>query len=65
MNHCNYTDAQELEITTIENVIYIGMKNDASFLLHGHMVLYEHQYTYNPNLPLRGYCISESCIRNI
>jgi hypothetical protein len=54
LNHCNYTDAQELEITTIENVIYIDMKNDASFLLHGHMVLYEHQYTYNPNLPLRG-----------
>ena len=39
LNHCDYHDAEELEITTIENVIYIGMKNDASFLLHGHMVL--------------------------
>ena len=54
LNQCDYTDTEELEITTIENVIYIGMKNDASFLLHGHMVLYEHQYSYNPNMPLRG-----------
>ena len=37
LNHCHYTDVNELEITTIENVIYIGMKNDASFLLHGHI----------------------------
>lgn len=54
LNHCHYTNADELEITTIENVIYIGMKNDTSFLLHGHMALYEHQFTYNPNMPLRG-----------
>ena len=29
------------------------MKNDISFLIDGRLSLYEHQSTYNPNLPLR------------
>ena len=29
------------------------MKNDVSFLIDGRLSLYEHQSTYNPNLPLR------------
>ena len=31
------------------------MKNDLSFLLDSRMVLYEHQSTFNPNMPLRGF----------
>ena len=30
------------------------MKNDVSFLVGGTMNLYEHQSTFNPNMPLRG-----------
>ena len=37
-----------------ENVVYISMKNDKSFLIDCNMNLYEHQSTYNPNMPLRG-----------
>lgn len=29
------------------------MKNDISFLIDGYMSLYEHQSTFNPNMPLR------------
>ena len=29
------------------------MKNDVSFLLDAGMTLYEHQSTWNPNMPLR------------
>ena len=29
------------------------MKNDVPFLIDGRLSLYEHQSTYNPNLPLR------------
>lgn len=29
------------------------MRNDISFLLDSRLTLYEHQSTYNPNLPLR------------
>lgn len=49
-----YTDPEALEITTLDDVIYMGMKNDISFLLDGRMGLFEHQSTLNPNMPLRG-----------
>ncbi len=47
-------DVNELELNTIESVIYLGRKNDVSFLIDSEMNLYEHQSTYNPNMPLRG-----------
>jgi hypothetical protein len=50
----NYTNIDDLRITTIENVIYLTMKNDLSFLLDSQMNLFEHQSTVNPNMPLRG-----------
>ena len=50
----NYTDTADLEITTLEDVIYITMKNDLSFLIDSQMNLFEHQSSVNPNMPLRG-----------
>ena len=50
----NHTNIEDLEITTLEDVIYVSMKNDLSFLIHSQMCLYEHQSTVNPNMPLRG-----------
>ena len=50
----SYTDSDALELNTIENVIYIKMHNDVSFLVDSQMTLYEHQSTPNPNMPLRG-----------
>ena len=50
----NHTNIEDLRITTIENVIYLTMKNDLSFLLDSQMNLFEHQSTVNPNMPLRG-----------
>ena len=54
VNRTNYTEPDEIEIVTIENAVYMGMKNDLAFILHCHMSLYEHQSTFNPNMPLRG-----------
>lgn len=54
INDTNYTDASQLEITTLNNALYMGMKNDVSFIIDFVMNLYEHQSTYNPNMPLRG-----------
>ena len=31
----------------------MGMKNDLAFVLETGLYLYEHQSTYNPNIPLR------------
>ena len=53
LNGTSHTDPEELIVTTLENAIYLGMKNDVSFLLDDRMTLYEHQSTWNPNLPLR------------
>ena len=33
----------------------MGMKNDVSMLMHSRMALFEHQSTYNPNMPIRGF----------
>ncbi|MBE5846163.1 MAG: hypothetical protein E7300_00620 [Lachnospiraceae bacterium] len=53
VNHSNYTNPDDIEINTIEDFLYMGMKNDVSFLLHTSVSLYEHQSTYNPNMPAR------------
>ena len=54
VNETNYTNPDELEITTLEDVIYLSMKNDLSFIIGSTLNLYEHQSTYNPNIPIRS-----------
>ena len=54
LNNSDYKNPDDLELTTIENIIYITMKNDLSFLIDSQMNLYEQQSTWNPNMPLRG-----------
>ena len=53
VNGTSYSDPSQLEVNTLEHAIYIGMKNDLSFLIDSRLYLYEHQSTFNPNLPLR------------
>ena len=54
INGTSYQDPDELIVTTIEDVLYMGRKNDVSFLIEDVMNLYEHQSSSNPNMPLRG-----------
>ena len=49
----DYTNADDLVINTIEDAVYMGVKNDVSFLVEGHINIYEHQSTINPNIPVR------------
>ena len=55
LNNTNYSDPNALELNTIENVLFIKMHNDVSFLVDSQMTLFEHQRTTNPNMPLRGF----------
>ena len=55
LNDTAYTDPNALELNTIENVIYIKMYNDVSFLVDSQMTLYEQQSETNANMPLRGF----------
>ena len=50
----SYDDPDDLELNTLDDVIYLNVKNDVSFVVGDEMVLFEHQSTPNPNMPLRG-----------
>ncbi len=49
----HHQNPEELQIVTLENAVYMGMKNDIAFILDMGLYLYEHQSTWNPNMPLR------------
>lgn len=51
----SHTDPEDIQIYTIEDVIYIKMKNDVSILLDSFLYLWEQQSTFNPNMPIRGF----------
>ena len=53
INKTSYTNTDDIEITTIQDAVYMRMKNDVSFLVDNIMNLYEQQSTYNPNMPMR------------
>ena len=53
MNGTSYDKPEDLVVTTLENAIYMGIKNDVSFLVYDQLLLYEHQSTKNPNIALR------------
>ena len=46
INNSDYTNPEDLTITTIEDVVYMGMKNDLSFLIDDVLNLYEHQSSF-------------------
>ena len=56
-----YDDPSGIVINTIEDVVYMGMKNDLSILvsesvsLYRSIELYEQQSSYNPNMPVREF----------
>lgn len=49
----HYGNPDVLEIVTLENAIYMGVKNDLAFLVQFELYLFEHQSTVNPNMPYR------------
>ncbi|EOS35779.1 hypothetical protein EBB54_23230 [Schaedlerella arabinosiphila] len=53
VNHSFHTDPDSIQITTMEDILYMGMKNDVSFIITDIMSIYEQQATYNPNMPVR------------
>ena len=54
VNGTDYVNSDELDIVTLENAIYMNMKNDIAFVMDFYLNLYEHQSTFNPNMPLRN-----------
>lgn len=54
VNGSHYTNEEDLQFKLLEDVLFIEMKNDVSFLFDGALNLYEHQSTFSYNMPLRG-----------
>ena len=44
LNGTKYSEDEEVEVTTIHDVIYINMKNDVSFIVDSHMSLFDFDY---------------------
>ena len=55
VNGSHYNDPSELAIITLDDAVYIKMKNDMAYLISGNIALYEHQSSINPNMPIRGF----------
>ena len=53
INGTNHTNPDDLTVTTLDNAIYMTVKNDISCVIDMRLNLYEHQSTVNPNMPLR------------
>ena len=51
----DYTDADGLKIVTLEDAVYLTMKNDLAVCIHSWLKLFEQQSSWNPNMPLRGF----------
>lgn len=49
-----YQNADDLKIVTLENAIYMGMKNDLAFMLETNIYLYEHQSTNQSQYTIAG-----------
>ena len=53
VNRTSYTDPEAIQFNTIGDFLYLKMKNDTSFIIYCEMNLWEHQSTFNPNMPMR------------
>ena len=53
VNGTDYDDPEMISFNTIGTAIYMRMRNDVSFIISFEMNLWEHQSTFNPNMPMR------------
>ncbi len=53
VNGTDYKDASSLQFNTLENAVFMNVKNDLSFVFASCVNLYEHQSTVPVNMPLR------------
>ena len=53
VNGSDYDDPSQITYNTMGDALYMGMKNDVSFVLDMWLNIYGHQSTFNPNMPVR------------
>lgn len=65
LNGSDYTDPELIEMVTLEKGISLTIRNDAAFILDANINIYEHQSTYNPNMPLRAFLYLASTLKSM
>ena len=53
LNDTEYTNVDDLAVTTLQGGVYMKYKNDASFVFGQDLYMFEQQASKNPNMPLR------------
>ena len=53
VNGSDYSNPDDIQFNTIDDAVYMSMKNDVSFIILNEMNLWEHQSSFNPNMPMR------------
>ena len=53
VNGSNHSNPDDIRFNTIDDAVYMEMKNDVSFIILDKMNLWEHQSSFNPNMPMR------------
>jgi hypothetical protein len=54
LNGTDYQDPKVVQIMNLHKGISLSVRNDAEFVIDFDLNIYEHQSTYNPNMPLRS-----------
>ena len=54
LNGSSYEDPEQVEFVNLEKGISLSVRNDAAFIVDTDISIYEHQSSYNPNMPLRS-----------
>ena len=53
VNGSNHSNPDDIHFNTIDDAVYMEMRNDVSFIILNEMNLWEHQSSFNPNMPMR------------
>ena len=48
VNGTNYVNPEDIQLTTLDDAVYMNMKNDTSFLITETMNFWEQQSSFNP-----------------
>ena len=65
LNGSSYEDPEQVEIVSLESGMSLSIRNDAAFIVDMNLSIYEHQSTYNPNMPLRSLIYFASYLKKI
>ncbi len=64
LNGTSYDNPDDLEINTLEDSLWLGMKNDVSCIIEEYMTLFEQQASVNKNMPTRGLMYFSKLLEN-